>query len=580
MNNFSQLGLSPTVQSRIKDADWNAPTAIQKKAIPVILEGADLIAQAQTGTGKTAAFALPLIDQLNFGENCSSPEVLVLTPTRELAAQVAQQFERFVDRRFTSQICLIYGGQPIHAQFEQLKKTPRIVIGTPGRLIDHIQRGSIQLNQVKFAVIDEADEMLNLGFKDEVEYILSKAGNREQTLLFSATMPKEITEIAELHLKKDYSRIEIKGEGRTSDFVDEGYVLIRSSQRFDLLCHFLELELGNITLVFTRTRKETTQLADRLQIAGYQAEALSGELSQNLREAVVKRLKENRLSIVVATDVAARGLDIDGISLVVNYDVPLDLDSYVHRVGRTGRAGRKGRALLFVTPREIKALERLESFLNRKLPPVEVPPSMEIMACRKQRLIDNLKKMNTMIRSEQDQLFTETLEKYETLIAQLESHFDSSKDLALTALMLASQNYPLSKEALPPSVKALDLKELKAKHNPPIVANEGCSIIVLNSGRLNGIRPKDIVGAISHEAKIDGTKVGAIRIEYTRTLFEMPNDCIDILFERLSNKPICGRLAQLDYWDGKAEAYIPNVHELKRGRYHQKPRQREYRSKV
>ncbi len=577
MNNFNTLGLSSSIQARIHEIGWSTPTAIQQKAIPVILNRSDLIALAQTGTGKTAAFALPLIDLCDLSQNKNAPEILVLTPTRELALQIADQFECFIGDQHKSQVCLIYGGQAIHLQLEQLKRGPRVIVATPGRLIDHLNRGSLQLDQIKMTVIDEADEMLKLGFRDEVELILSQAPNREQTLLFSATMPNEIKEIAEQYLRKDFNQIEVKGEGRTSDFVEEGYVLIRSSQRFDLLCHFLELELGNITLIFTKTRKETTQLADRLHLAGYQAEALSGELSQNLREAVVKRLKENRLSVVVATDVAARGLDIDGINLVVNYDVPLDLESYVHRVGRTGRAGRAGKALLFVTPREIKALERLESFLNRKLPAVEVPPSVEIMACRKQRLIDNLKKMNQQIQAEQDQMFAETIEKYENVIAQLEDHFDSSRDLALTALMLASKSYPLSSEALPPTVTALDLTELKSKHKPAIIANEGCSIIVLNSGRLNGIRPKDIVGAISHEAKIDGTKVGAIRIEYTRTLFEIPNDCVEILFERLQNKPICGRFAQLDHWDGQAESYVPSVHEMRRSRQHHKSRHREYR---
>ena len=320
-------------------------------------------------------------------------------------------FKNFIKPTQKDEVCLIYGGQPIKPQFDHLKRKPSIIIGTPGRLIDHLQRGSLKLDQIKAVVIDEADEMLNLGFREEVEFILDLAHNRMQTLLFSATIPSEIHEIAATSLKTNHKKVVIEGQGRTSDFVKEGYILVKSSERFDLLRTFLELEVDGITLVFARTRRETTQIVDRLQEAGHQAEALSGELTQNLREAVVKRLKEKRLSIVVATDVAARGLDIDGINLVINYDVPLDSESYVHRVGRTGRAGKEGRAVLLVTPREIKALERLETFLERKLEPLIPPNKNEIMSSREKRLARELKKLVQQIESNSDEEFGQKVQK-------------------------------------------------------------------------------------------------------------------------------------------------------------------------
>jgi ATP-dependent RNA helicase DeaD len=573
MNTFDDLGLSNGLLHKITSFGWQDPTPIQNQSIPLILQGDDLIAQAQTGTGKTAAFSLPILDKIDISHD-GEPQVLVLTPTRELAGQIAGTFKDFVDQNTKDRICLIYGGQTIKPQFDQLSRNPSIIIGTPGRLIDHLHRGSLNLHHIRIVVIDEADEMLNLGFRAEVELLLSQAKNRRQTLLFSATMPNEINEIAKIHLRDDYQKIVIEGQGRTSDLVKEGYILVKSNERFNLLRTFLELEINDgITLVFARTRRETTQIVDRLQETGHQAEALSGELTQNLREAVVKRLKENRLSIVVATDVAARGLDIEGITLVINYDVPLDSESYVHRIGRTGRAGRAGRAILLVTPREIKALERLENFLERKLEALTPPNKSEVMNSREKRLTMELENLVHQIDSNYDDGFNQKVQNYQTLIQYLEDHSSSIQKIVIAALMLASKDRPLSELDLPPQVNPLDLQELKANHMPLIAAHEGCTILTLDSGKLNGVRPKDIVGAISHEARIDGSKVGAIRIEYTRTLFELPNEYIDQLFEKLTGKPICGRSALFSIWDGQPENYISTEYRHQKKRLNSNHRQ-------
>lgn len=551
---FAMLNLSPLLLKEVEAQGYLEPTPIQQQAVPIILKGYDLIGQAQTGTGKTAAFVLPLLERtLSLDEdNTHGSLILALTPTRELAIQVAESFKSLGGDLFRHEVCLLYGGQPLRPQLEALRAKPKIIVGTPGRVIDHLKRGSLHLKQLRSFVLDEADEMLKMGFKDEVEFILSELPPNRQSLLFSATMPTEIEEIAQRHLSVDHQRVCVKGESITSDLVNEGYLLMRSSDRFNALRMLLELENDGITLVFTRTRKETTLIVDRLQAIGQVAEALSGELTQNLREAVVNRLKDKRLKVVVATDVAARGLDIEGVSLVINYDVPYDVESYIHRVGRTGRAGQYGRAILLVTPRELKALERLESGLNRPLNQLEAPPLEELLKSRERQLVSSMKEIISDLPAN---LFHECpqLESYVSVLNQVRSEEFSAEKLALAALILASRERPLNRSALPPSISTLDLEELKRRSSNVIQASEGCSIAVLHSGKLNGVRPKDVVGAISHEAKLNGAKVGAIRIEYTRTLIELPNEYIDQVFRRLEGKPICGKLARFSMWDGLAE---------------------------
>ena len=546
MSTFEELGVSEQLVESVTALGYHSPTAIQAQAIPLILAGRDVIGQAQTGTGKTAAFALPLIQRL---DDERSVQVLVLTPTRELAGQVADAVKKYGGDTLSRDVCLIYGGLPIGPQIKELKGSPKVVIGTPGRIIDHLQRGTLNLSALRTIVLDEADEMLKMGFREEVEWVIAQTPERRQSILFSATMPREIEEIAERHLNAEQIRIQIKGEGRGSDDVEQQYLLVRRDDKLEALATLLELECEGVTLVFVRTRRESTQLVDRLQARGHALEALNGELNQNLREAVVRRLRSGRISAVIATDVAARGLDIDGISLVINHDLPQDVETYIHRIGRTGRAGKRGRAVLLVTPRETRHLKRLEDQLTRKLTPI-TPPSPELLL--KSRAHHLRRQMEVELDSLSSRPSTD-LEHYQELLDQLSERGMSERDVLLAALRLASQTRPLVSSQLPPTLPHFNIEELQARRSRAITAQEGCSIVLLHSGRDRGVRPKDIVGAIAHEAKIDGSLVGAIRIEYTRTLFELPDDQIETVFERLTGKMICGAPARFELWDGQPE---------------------------
>jgi ATP-dependent RNA helicase DeaD len=546
MSSFEELGVSTHLVQSVSALGYHSPTAIQAQAIPLILEGRDVIGQAQTGTGKTAAFALPLIQRLDT-EQCV--QILVLTPTRELAGQVADAVKTYGGEPLSRNVSLIYGGLPIGPQIAELKTQPKIVIGTPGRIIDHLQRGTLNIESLRAIVLDEADEMLKMGFRDEVEWVIAQTPKQRQSILFSATMPHEIEEIAERHLNPNQMRVQIRGEGRGSDDVEQQYLLVRRDDKFEALAALLELESQGVALVFVRTRRESTQLVDRLQARGHALEALNGELNQNLRESVVRRLRSGRISAVIATDVAARGLDIDGISLVINHDLPQDVETYIHRIGRTGRAGKSGRAILLVTPRETRHLKRLEEQLTRTLTPI-TPPSPDLL------LKSRAHNLQRQMEEELDTLaarLPKDLEHYQGLLDQLSERGASERDMILAALRLASQSKPLISSQLPPTLPQFDIEELQARRSRAIIAQDGCSIVLLRSGRDRGVRPKDIVGAIAHEAKIDGSLVGAIRIEYTRTLFELPNEHIETVIERLTNKTICGAPARFELWDGQPE---------------------------
>ena len=551
MSAFEQLGISAELTQLISTFGYTTPTPIQEATIPLILAGHDLIGQAQTGTGKTAAFALPLLERLT---DDPYVQVLVLTPTRELALQVAKSIELYGPQCLNKGVCLLYGGQPIQPQIAALRGAPQVVVGTPGRTVDHLHRGTLDLSRLNTIVLDEADEMLKMGFSEEVELIFSQTPPRRQSLLFSATMPHEIEEIAARYLKSDAARVALSGEQRGSDDVEQLYMLTRRDDQFEALTRLLELEHEGITLVFVKTRRESTQLADRLHARQLAVEVLNGELNQHLRESVVRRLRSGHTSVVVATDVAARGLDIDGINLVINYHLPNDLESYIHRIGRTGRAGRSGRAILLVTPREARSLRRLEAQLGRELTSIAPPTPEEILESR----LEHFKRQITHI-SEEAQQSEEPEPHYEALITELLESGLSSEQLALASLMLISRERSLKRGELPKTLPHIKLEDLAARRQAPLVPKEGCSIVVLHSGRDRGVRPKDIVGAVSHEAKVDGGKVGLIRIEERRALFELPDEYVNTVIERLTHKRICGAPASFELWDGQPEPNYPRA---------------------
>lgn len=386
MDKFITLGISNDIIKALNDMGFEEPTPIQAQAIPILMEGGDIVGQAQTGTGKTAAFAIPLIEKLK--ESLETAQGIVLTPTRELAIQVAEEVNRLA--KFTDVHALpIYGGQDIQRQIKALKKHPQIIIATPGRLIDHLERKTIRLNAVKIIVLDEADEMLNMGFIEDIEKILSATPDKRQTLLFSATMPKSIQNLAQRFLTNP-SFISIKSKEVTVPLVEQQYMELHDRQKFDVLCRLLDIQSPELAIVFARTKRRVDELTEGLKKRGYAAESIHGDLTQAKRDTVIRQFREGIIDILVATDVAARGLDVSGVTHVYNYDIPQDPEGYVHRVGRTGRAGRTGLAITFVIPRELEHLRFIEQIAKRKIMRVTVPTITDVIKGQQRLAVEKL----------------------------------------------------------------------------------------------------------------------------------------------------------------------------------------------
>jgi ATP-dependent RNA helicase DeaD len=384
---FAELGLPTKLCEIIKGLGYEAPTPIQVQSIPVLLKGRDLIGQAQTGTGKTAAFALPLITTIKPGNG--APQVLVLAPTRELAIQVAEAFKSYAKHLKGFQVLPLYGGQSIVPQLKQLQREPQVIVGTPGRVMDHLRRGSLSLENINSIVLDEADEMLSMGFLEDIQWIIEQAPETRQTVLFSATMPKAIKSVAERYLR-DPEHIVIGQVSKGASLIDQSHWLVSGLHKLDALTRLLEVSDTDGTLVFVRTKTTTVELAEKLEARGYAAAALSGDLTQEARERTIAKLKKGTLDIIVATDVAARGLDVERINMVINYDIPFDGETYTHRIGRTGRAGRTGTAILFVSPRERGLLRSIERTIGKPIPPLKMPTREDLALRRTDKLFTKI----------------------------------------------------------------------------------------------------------------------------------------------------------------------------------------------
>ena len=389
LEKFEQLMISEPVLRALNDMGFEEPTPIQQEAIPVAMSGKDMIGQAQTGTGKTAAFGLPVLERVD-GSN-RHVQVVILSPTRELAIQVAEELNKMA--QYTDITALpIYGGQDINRQFRALKKHPQIIVATPGRLMDHMDRGSIKFEDVKIVVLDEADEMLNMGFVDDINKILGAIPEDHQTLLFSATMPKAIRELAETYLTEP-TLIRMKPTQVTMDLIEQYYIEVQDRQKFDVLCRLFDLQAPELAIIFTRTKRRVDEVTEALKKRGYMAEGIHGDLSQQKRDSVIRQFREGTIDILVATDVAARGLDISGVSHVYNYDLPQDPESYTHRVGRTGRAGKAGEAYTFVIPREIEHLHAIERLTKRKIAKRRAPSLGEVLEGQQRLAVESLIEM-------------------------------------------------------------------------------------------------------------------------------------------------------------------------------------------
>lgn len=551
---FEDLGLADEVLEAIKALNYETPSPIQAKAIPALLQGGNLLGTAQTGTGKTAAFSLPLLSRLDF--NGHETSMLVLTPTRELAIQVAEAIQQYAAKMPKVHVVPVYGGQDIAVQLRALKRQANIVVATPGRLIDHIKRGSIVLSGVKAIVLDEADEMLDMGFMEDVETILKEIPASAQRALFSATMPKEVKKIIEQHLG-EYEEACIEGKTTTVENIHQRYLLVKNEHKIEALARVLEGEDFDGVLIFVRTKQNTTEVAEKLESRGFNVAPLNGDLAQSMRERTINRLKMGKLDIVVATDVAARGIDVDRITHVVNYDIPYDTESYVHRIGRTGRAGRSGNAILFITPREKKMLKIIEKATRQPIETMELPTAEIISAKRVAAFKDKIKSVIT----------TGELDKFKELVQSMvnenqnaechpersDSEVEGSNE-TLTAIDIAAAVIKIwqKKQPLFPELKPLDAPRERRERNDNFgldreeksrlrkERNEGANGVeegylryYLGVGRRDHVTPRDIVGAIAGEGNISSSNIGRIKLFDKFSTVElpetMPQEVLDIL---------------------------------------------------
>lgn len=498
ITSFEDLHLDRKILAALKDMGFEEPSPIQKGAIPLALEGEDLIGQAQTGTGKTAAFGIPIIQKIN--EKDRHIQALVMSPTRELCIQVADEISK-IGRTKRVRVLPVYGGQPIERQIRSLKRGIQVVIGTPGRLLDHIRRGTIDLEYVNFLVLDEADEMLDMGFVDDMENIIKNVPPERQTMLFSATMPRPILSISKKYMRAP-KMVAIHKEVVTAPTIDQYYYETRD--KVDGLCRILDTTDDCKMIIFCRTKKGVDELVIALATRGYEAEGLHGDLSQNQRDRVMKKFRSGQVDILVATDVAARGLDIDNITHVVNFDVPSDSESYVHRIGRTGRAGNSGVALTFITPREFRQLKLIERSIKTKILRGTLPTDASVLERQREQIVS---KMQTIL--EQDRY-----QDYLPIVETLEKDYDI-QDIAAAALKFMQEG-----------AKALEEPEEEGESLPDSLANTGAKPgmvrLFINIGRSSRVTVRDIIQSIAIEAEIPARSIGRISIYDKFSFVEVP----------------------------------------------------------
>jgi ATP-dependent RNA helicase DeaD len=579
---FSTLGLPPEVIRVLSDVGYESPSPIQAATIPPLMEGRDVLGQAQTGTGKTAAFALPILSRIH--PRAGKPQALVLAPTRELAIQVAEAFQRYAAHIPGFQVLPIYGGQSYGPQLHSLKRGVHVVVGTPGRVIDHLDKGTLDLSELRFLVLDEADEMLRMGFIDDVEKVLLATPPERQVALFSATMPSVIRKIAQKHLK-DPVEVTIKSSTTTAPNIRQRYWFVSGMHKLDALTRILEAEPFDAMIIFARTKQATDELAGKLQARGLAAAAINGDVAQAQRERVIQQLKDGKLDILVATDVAARGLDVDRISHVFNYDIPYDTESYVHRIGRTGRAGRSGEAILFVSPRErgmLGAIERAtrQPIEQMQLPSVDVVNDVRISKF-KQRISD--------MRAQGD------LGEFQKLIEQYEQeHNVPAIEIAAALARIAQGDQPLllapqkrekfestqrerftqdksrpdgsgherASSDRPSRDRATSERRESASHdgapsrefgNRPVRAHateEGKRTYRVEVGHEHGVKPGNIIGAIANEAGLESQFIGRLSIRDHYSLIDLPDGMPKEVFEHLKKVWVVQQQLRIHEWDG------------------------------
>jgi len=533
---FKELGLAPAVYKVINEVGYETPSPIQAHSIPPLLEGRDLLGQAQTGTGKTAAFALPLLSRLDLKKK--HPQILVLTPTRELALQVSEAIRTYARHLKGFQVLPVYGGQSMSQQLRQLHRGVHAVVGTPGRIQDHLRRGTLKLAGLSCVVLDEADEMLRMGFIDDVEQILKETPAERQTALFSATMPKEVNRIAQRYLK-DPVEIKIKAKTSTVETIVQRFWQVKGLHKLDALTRILEAEEIEGMLVFVRTKTATVELSEKLESRGFSCAPLNGDMTQSLREKTVDQLKSGALDIVVATDVAARGLDVKRISHVVNYDIPYDTEAYVHRIGRTGRAGREGQAILFVAPRERRMLAAIERATRQPITAMSLPSRKDISNRRTDLFKDQIAEA---MESQDLEFFEELIDSYQ------HQHDVGLRRIASTLAYLLQKDKPLQIDG---TEEPEEIDEPARTERGPAFSDGNLARYRIEVGRTHGVEPKHIVGAIANEANIQSRDIGQIKIHNDYCLVDLPRSMPPALFRHLQKVWVCGQQLQISPADDR-----------------------------
>lgn len=544
---FADLGLPEFILNAVSDLGFETPSPIQQICIPHLLEGRDVLGMAQTGSGKTAAFSLPILAKIDPAEK--HPQLLVMAPTRELAIQVADACEQFMKYAKGINIVTLYGGQRYDIQLRALKQGAQVVVGTPGRILDHLRRGTLNLAELKAIVLDEADEMLRMGFIEDVETVMAELPEHHQTALFSATMPEPIRRITKRFMK-DPQEVKIKATQQSAPDIAQSCWYVHGFRKNDALLRFLEVEDFDAAIIFTRTKTGTLDVTELLEKHGFRAAALNGDMTQQLREQTLDRLRSGSLDIVVATDVAARGIDIERISLVVNYDIPLDAESYVHRIGRTGRAGRSGRALLFVEPRERRLLRNVEHLIKKNIEEVELPNHEVLQACRRKKFKD---KITT-------QLEHHDLELYRELLEDMFTADQSQEDIAAAMMMLLQGKQKL---ILPPD-PIVDKKVRRdrgergdRRENPRSAERRGerkgygnpqpMDLYRIEVGRADGVEVRHIVGAIANEGDINSRYIGHIKLYDDYSTIELPQGMPKELLQQFGKTRVLNKQMRMSF---------------------------------
>ncbi len=569
-SSFAELNLPSFLLKALQQVGYESPSPIQEATIPLLLANKDVVGMAQTGTGKTAAFALPILANLDIKQK--NPQALVLCPTRELAIQVAEAFQTYASFIKGFHVLPVYGGQDMGGQLRGLRRGAHVIVGTPGRLLDHLNRKSLDLSEIKTLVLDEADEMLRMGFIDDVETILQRTPDNRRVALFSATMPPVIRKVANKYLNKP-EEIRIETSVTTNENIEQHYWLVTGTNKLDALTRILEVETFDGMIIFVRTKTATVELADKLSARGFSAAALNGDMNQNLRQRAVENLKRGKLDILIATDVAARGLDVERISHVLNYDIPYDEESYVHRIGRTGRAGRKGKAILFVAPRERRLLGSIERTTRQTIKQMTLPSQEELIGIRsrifKEQVIASVGNPDTAF--------------FQKIVSEMcEENNLTPEDVAASLAYLLQKNRPL----IPPPIKASNESNYNGKgrdgkrdrndrsrrdrgegrdrggrdgrrdRGPAPAPEAGMTRYKLQVGHEDQVKPGEIVGAIANEAGIDGNNIGKIKIYDDYSTVDLPEGMPKDMFQLLQKVRVKNKPTRLSAFDSKA---TPNV---------------------